>query len=245
MGAKDFKDQLQNWGQLTILRELKGGYRNNVVLLKKDSAYLVAKTTRRSQKALEWLELVFPFAREAGFVVPSFIPSLDNEIVHTGVTVERFIEGKPIELEDLPKVNAQLERFHALTRHLPQRPSFASATDLILKNYGGDVDLTVMPQALIQACRKAWQCLIFEPCSVIHGDPNPSNILKTPEGRYALIDWDEARVDASCFDRYGLLKERFDHPAKQAIERAALAWEVAVCWQIEPEHARTQALKLE
>lgn len=66
---------------------------------------------------------------------------------------------------------------------------------------------------------------------VIHGDPVGANALITPEGNCVLIDWDEARVDDPLFD----LK------LTEGEERAALAWEIVVCWKPEPSYARELA----
>jgi len=96
-----------------------------------------------------------------------------------------------------------------------------------------------MPIELVETCRAAWRVLEGKPRSVVHGDLNPSNVLRTSNGRFALLDWDEARFDVSLFDTLALFD---DVPEK--FRRTLLAWEVAVCWQVEPEHARVQAERL-
>ncbi|MET0663132.1 MAG: phosphotransferase [Ilumatobacteraceae bacterium] len=69
--------------------------------------------------------------------------------------------------------------------------------------------------------------------SVVHGDPNPRNICMTAD-RVALIDWDEAHVDAADLDlalphnAAGL-----DDDVHDAAAQASAAWEAAVCWDDE------------
>jgi aminoglycoside phosphotransferase (APT) family kinase protein len=74
----------------------------------------------------------------------------------------------------------------------------------------------------------------------VHGDLNPSNIPIVPGGQFALLDWDEARVDASLFDVLAVDPS----PHTRATRRALDAWEVAVCWWVEPDYARKVARKL-
>ena len=64
----------------------------------------------------------------------------------------------------------------------------------------------------------------------MHGDPNSRNILITAD-RVALIDWDEAHVDAPDLDlalpgnAAGLEAGAYDVAAQ-----ATAAWAAAVCW---------------
>ena len=178
-------------------------------------------------------------AQAAGFVTPRFVPSVRGRLVEDGVTVETFIEGEPASREDLVAARPSLERFHQATRDWPQRPGFASATELLGLARGGDVDLSEMPPDLVEICRLAWRVLSHEPVSVVHGDLNSANVLRTSEGLLALLDWDEARRDASVFDTAALEGE-----VSHAVARALLAWEVSVSWRVEPQHARVQAERL-
>ena len=99
-----------------------------------------------------------------------------------------------------------------------------------------------MPPDLVRACRAAWEPFADRPQSVVHGDLNPSNLLRTRDGGAALLDWDEARADGSWFDLRALEPggARGDAGAEQ---RALDAWEIAVCWLVEPDHARRLAAR--
>ena len=187
---------------------------------------------------MRWLEPVFDAAEAVGFVVPRLLPSRDGSLVVNGLTVETYIEGKPISAANSPDLADPIEQFHHRTRHLPQRPTFASSTQLLDQESGGDVDLSSMPEQLVAACRDAWRTFASMPQSAVHGDLNPTNVLMTPDGRPALIDWDEARVDVSRFDMLAIAKERKMTPEE---ERALLAWEIAVCWHVEPDYAQELA----
>ena len=227
--------QLSAWPDTRIIRKLTGGFRNEVYLVERDGMRYVAKTTRRTGAALEWLEPVHKAARDAGLVVPEFIKTPQGTVLAHGVTLETFVAGVPIAETDLPLLSAYINKFHTLTKNLPQRPGFASAVNLLQITKGGDVDLKKMPPALVAACRAAWQGLVDEPHCAVHADLNPSNVLRIPNGRFALIDWDEARLDAALFDMDLLLG-----PSKP-VRRALLAWEVACSWELEPQHARKVA----
>jgi aminoglycoside phosphotransferase (APT) family kinase protein len=78
---------------------------------------------------------------------------------------------------------------------------------------------------------------------VVHGDLSLSNLLVTPEGRVALLDWDETKVDVSLFDE-AALPDYEEGPGRIRGQRALLAWEVAVSWHVEPEYAGRLAAEL-
>ncbi len=91
-----------------------------------------------------------------------------------------------------------------------------------------------MPEILVRQCRAAWQALDHSYIGAIHGDLNRLNVLRTPEGHPALIDWDDARVDLRLFDLAHVSIERPD----PKVVRAVQAWEMAYSWRIEPVYAR-------
>ena len=80
----------------------------------------------------------------------------------------------------------------------------------------------------------------------MHGDPSPSNILIDGD-RVGLLDWDEARVDSPLLDLGALPEaELAGLPTDdfRLAQRAAVAWEVAVCWQLEGDYARRRLKEL-
>lgn len=234
------------WGPLEVVRAIPGGSRREAVLVEREGRRLVAKTTRRSEAALAWLTDVHSEAQHAGIVVPAFLPSQGGHLVESGITLESWIDGRPADAHGMARLRGKLRAFHDATRALPQRPGFTSTTALIDAAVGGDVDLTAMPDDVVRACRAAWERMGGTPRSVIHGDLQPANILETPDGGVALVDWDEARVDVSLLDEIALslaLGAR-PRPGWEPAELALRAWEVACSWRLEPVYARRLAAHL-
>ncbi len=103
-----------------------------------------------------------------------------------------------------------------------------------------------MPDEGVRRCRAAWARLASRPKSVVHGDPNPRNILIAATdpysgsearrslinaGQVGLVDWDEAHVDASDLDL--VLPDNaanLDPISLDIAFQASAAWEAAVCW---------------
>ncbi|WP_321363420.1 phosphotransferase [uncultured Celeribacter sp.] len=219
------------WGLSAPLEPLGGGHRNAVFRTSELAQDLVFKSTRRTEAQLCWLTQVHDAAEAAGFTVPRLIPALDGQLAPEGWTCEPLIEGRPFQPEDLPQIADRVDAFHRNAKSLAQRPDFCSSRDLLTETSGGDVDLCALPADLLALCRKAWGALDGE-IGVIHGDLNAGNLIQTGAGP-ALIDWDEARRDNLAFDRLRTRPET----ATAAEKTAALAWEVACSWTLEPDHA--------
>ncbi len=179
--------------------------------------------------------------REAGFIVPRFALSEDGRLVANGLTLETYEPGEKVTKDVLPQLQARFATFHGLSKDLPQRPGFASSSDLLEADRGGDIDLSQMPADLARLCRAAWEPFKDLPQAGLHGDLNPDNLLRRPDGAFVLLDWDEARVDAPLYDQAALLGR---YAVGEVAWRAFEAWEVAVCWLVEPEHARRVARRL-
>jgi hypothetical protein len=226
------------WGINAPLEPCLGGNRNLVFRTRGLSVEKVFKSTKRSPDALGWLLDVHRLARQCGFVVPSLIASVHGRLSEGGWTCEEFVDGTPFSSEDMPKISQAVQKFHALAVGLSQRPGFASSTKLVEMDVGGDIDLAAMPLDLAQTCRSAWSAFSGFPLTIVHGDLNVGNLIHCPDGRAALIDWDECRRDVVIFD-LGQLRS-----ASPIERKALLAWEVACSWQIEPEHAQQVAERL-
>lgn len=234
MVAVDQDPRPDAWGPFIITRPLVGGHRNRAFEVSGPTGRFVLKSTRRSEEAITWLDQVQTYAERSDIRVPRYVRSLNGKFVEYQWTLEEYIDGAPLEKEQQTRLRAALTTFHGLTRSMPQRPGFASASQLIGVDRGGDVDLTRMPDLLVHACRRAWQVLKTEPCAVVHGDLNPGNILVDDHSRLTLIDWDEARVDATVFDDLAIAPRTADDHATRL---ALLAWEIACSWQLEPDYA--------
>lgn len=234
-GTMDAQPPKHLWSTSARLMPMAGGARASVLRTSGLDPDLVFKTTARSAEALCWLLPVHDAARAAGFVVPKLRPTVSGDLVAEGWTCEDFLVGSPLARSDLPEIAPLLARFHARTRGMPQRPGFLSSQDLDTRTSGGDIDFTAMPAQLANRIRFALRALPAHPTCVIHGDITPANVLRLPDGRFGLLDWDETRRDLPLFD-FQLIQAASDIEA-----RACLAWEIACCWQGEPQRARKLA----
>ncbi|MCA0043642.1 phosphotransferase [Celeribacter litoreus] len=223
------------WGIDAPIEPVGGGHRNAVFRTTELKRDVVFKSTRRTEAQLRWLPPVLEVAERAGFIVPQLIETQDGRLNGDGWTCEPVIDGRPFLAEDLPQIAGHIDRFHSEVGQMDQRPGFASSRDLLTVMDGGDVDLAALPADLLALCRKAWTAC-DGPLGVIHGDLAAGNLLHTPDGP-ALLDWDEARVDVLAFDT---LRTR-PASATAAEKTAALAWEAACSWLIEPDHAQIVA----
>ncbi|MGR3496495.1 phosphotransferase enzyme family protein [Citreimonas sp.] len=231
---------IERWGVDADLSPLAGGHRNHAfaTLGVASGQVLVFKSTRRSEAALRWLDVVQNIAEDVGLVVPKLIKSRNGNLIEDGWTCEPHLAGSHVSPDEVPSVGPQIIAFHAATGDIPQRPGFLSSQDLIEQECGGDVDLRAMPGELVARCRELWSAVSGQRQAVIHGDLNPGNLIRCADGRTALIDWDECRRDLVLFDKAALGKSTAEE------QSARLAWEVACSWQIEPHHARQIASRL-
>lgn len=213
------------WGLTGTPVPLPGGHRNTVLRVGDH----VLKTTRRSEAAIRWLIPVHNAARDAGLHAPAPLPDSDGHLVCDGWTCEPFCPGIPTPPE---RISAHIMAFHAATRDIPQRPAFVSAKGLLSQTSGGDVDLAHIPSTLVTRLRAAWAALPAADHCIVHADLNASNILTAPDGKITVLDWDEARRDHPGFDAAA---------PDPVIAKARLAWEIACCWQVEPDRARRLA----
>lgn len=235
------------WPEVRPGEPLGGGNRNAVLGATLRGERVVVRRTRRANDALAWeLDLLTELAA-TGFIVPRPIPASDERLFHEGVCVLSWLDGDPPESNgDWRAVASTLQRLHSVTASWPQRPGFAGTRELLDATRGGDVDLAEMPEDGVARCRAAWRAIAGEPRSVVHGDPGAQNIRLTRAG-VGLLDWDEARVDASVLDlAENPLAVELVLPRSRlaAVQTAATAWEAANGWVIEPDYARRKLAAL-
>ncbi len=230
---------LAAWGEPVVVGQLGGGNRNVVQEIRLDGRRLVARRSSRGPDSLDWEADLLDYLAGHGLRVPVAVPALDGRRHVGGVTVQTWLSGHQPGPGDWPAVAAALRRVHHLTAGWPQRPGFASTTQLLTADRGGDVDLSEMPAGAVAACRQAWAGLAGSAQAVVHGDPGPANIRITGDG-VGFLDWDEARVDCTELD-LAELPGRHLPPERLSIARtAATAWEAANGWIVEPSYARRQ-----
>jgi aminoglycoside phosphotransferase (APT) family kinase protein len=225
-------EALDQWGDdVARVERCEAGVANEVWTVRVDGRLAVGRLGKRSDADLAWeTELLRHLDRE-GMTVPVPLPTAVGRHFAAGLVVMTYVEGRPPETEaDWRRVADTLRQLHRLTHGWPQRPGWRSSTDLLHAEHGTKVDLGAMPSEAVARCRAAWARLTGRDRCVVHGDPNPGNILLTAN-RVGLIDWDESRVDVPDLDlalphnAAGLDGATYD-----AAAQARAAWEAAACW---------------
>lgn len=237
-------EALAQWGtDATRLEPMTGGVANQVWTVRVGGRLAVGRLGSRSDADLAWETDLLRHLDRQGLVVPVPIASTDGRWFVDGLVVMSYLEGRPAEtVADWRRVAETLRRLHQLTQGWPQRPGWRSSADLLDDQRGTRIDLSVMPPDGVARCRAAWVRLAGRPTCVVHGDPNPNNVRVTAE-RVALIDWDEAHVDAPELD-LALPEDAADlgERAYDVAAQASAAWEAAVCW--DDDHARQQLARV-
>ncbi|MEM1334239.1 MAG: phosphotransferase, partial [Actinomycetota bacterium] len=204
-----------------------------------DGRAVAVRRTARSVESLEWeLDLVDRLDA-GGFLVPEVIATSDGRPHADGIVVQRWIDGDPpTTADDWSAVASELQRLHVLFAGHPQRPGCVTVSELVAARRSGDADLDAIPQPERSTLERLLETFGDVRVSVIHGDPGPSNLRITPDGRVGLLDWDESRVDVVWHD-LSELGVPVLHAEQQ--RRAAIlsdVWEAANGWVAEPEYAR-------
>lgn len=231
------------WPGVEVLTRLPGGARNPVYLGRRRDEHLVIRSSSRAPESLAWELDLLDALSSAGVTVPCTIPTDDGRRDDSGVLVQRFIDGRrPTSTLDWLRVVRVIEIVHATTAGWPQRPGFRSARELMRHESGGDVALGAMPPEAVDLVRASWEPVLDTADCAIHGDMGEGNVLMSDDD-VALIDWDEARVDAPAFD-YAHLPSEVVPGEYATVHRAGVAWEAATCWVAEPEYARRRLEEL-
>lgn len=230
------------WGRpVQLIERLSGANRNETWAVRLGGRRYAARAGKRPVAALEWEIRLLDHLRAAGMLVPTALPTPDGRRHVRGVVMFTWLEGHPPAGEgDWWQVAAELRRLHNLTSTWPQRPGFRSTRELLVEARGGDVRLDRMPEEAVARIRAAWQDIAEEPQSVVHGDPGAGNVV-IHNGQAGLVDWDEARIDASILDLADLPLDLTDEIGAERLtraRRAANAWEAANAWFLEPGYAR-------
>jgi Ser/Thr protein kinase RdoA (MazF antagonist) len=230
-------DALKLWGDdAARIERLTGGSANDVWSVRIDGQLAVARLARigaRSDADQAWEADLLQHLDRNGLTVPLPIPTTDGRLFANGLTVMRYMEGRPPETaSDWRRVAGTLRELHRLTKDWPQRPGWRSSLDLLTADTGTRIDLNAMPPEAVARCRAAWARLAGRETCVVHGNPdNPGNVRVTAD-RVALIDWDEAHVDAPALDLILPLNGAGLEGAEYDIaHQAQAAWEAAICWK--------------
>lgn len=159
------------WPGVELVRALPGGHRNRVLLARRADRRLVVRRSVRSSASLDWELELLEYLSGHGVAVPRLVPADDGRRHVGGVLVQEFVDGHPPrDDDDWHRVVRTLTEVHRLTVGWPQRPGFASARELLVRDRGGDVRLDAMPAEAVRAVREAWRPVLGAPQCAIHGD---------------------------------------------------------------------------
>lgn len=234
-------DALAAWPGAILGEPLGGGTVNDVREVRIGAGRYVGRLSRRSADDVDWEVALSHRLRPAGIGVPSFVPSADGREHVAGIVVMEWVDGEqPSTVDHLRLVAAHLRTLHAVTAGTTeQRPGWRSCADLATERSSGPVDLRTLPLEVVERLRVAWSRLQGKPRSIIHGDPNPTNIRVSGD-QVVLLDWDEARVDVPLLDLAALPEaiSGLSHEDYGIAADAAHAWEAALFWHSAPDYAR-------
>jgi aminoglycoside phosphotransferase (APT) family kinase protein len=244
-----FEERLRRWSFAAYVEApLPGGARGDVRAVRIGGRRYVARQSLRPGPALLWEIDLLRHLFDCGIRVPVPLEAKDGSMHIDGFTVMDWLDGDPPRTaREWKEAALALGRVHAATRGRTQRPGFASSIELVTRDAGGDVDLSFMPAEVVTLVRSAWRPLSACETSVVHGDPHAGNIRISAQG-VGLIDWDEARVDASILDFSDLPDDAAPSMPKGCLETARIAadaWETASCWILEPAYARRRLQSLQ
>jgi len=236
-------EALDQWGDdVARIEPLAGGVVNQVWSVRVNGQLAVGRLGARSDADLAWETNLLRHLDHKGLTVPVPIATTAGHLFAGGLVVMTYVEGGPPETEaDWRRVADTLRQLHRLTQGWPQRPGWRSSTDLLHAETGTMIDLGAMPPEGVARCRAAWARLTGRRACVVHGDPTVGNIRMTADC-VGLIDWDVSRVDVPDLDL--LLPHNaadLDDGAHDITAQAAAAWDAALCWDGDREHA-TQLL---
>lgn len=232
------------WSELRLVERVRVGNRNEVWAGELGGERVAVRRSRRSPVSLAWELDVLARAHGAGVGVALPVASDDGRPSVGGVVVQPWIEGRvPTSGDDWHAVAAALQRVHTVQGD--QRPGACVVTELGDRRRSIDADLDRVPTDVGRLIVEVFRRCADAPVSLIHGDPEPSNIRIDADDRVWLLDWDESRVDMTWHDLSNLgirVLDDADH------DRAALlshAWEAVNAWVVEPRYARTRLAELE
>lgn len=227
------------WPGLEVGARITDGARSEVWRAELDGELVAVRRSRRSAASLAWeLDLLVELDARA-FIVPTPLPAVDGRLAVDGVTVQRWVDGRPpATAADWRGVATTLERLHLVTVGYPQRPGCVPVWQLRDARRTVDADLDAVPDDVEAALVAAFDEVRGAATSVVHGDPGPGNLRVRDDGSVGIIDWDESRVDVSMHDLSNLGVVVLSPAEHRQARRLSDAWEAANGWVLEPDYAR-------
>jgi Ser/Thr protein kinase RdoA (MazF antagonist) len=230
---------VEAWSGLHLVHPAVGGHRNEVWFGLQNGEPVSVRRSRRSVASLKWeLDLLCTLT-ERGFSVAVPIHSDSGALSHDGIVVQQWVTGhEPATDAEWKSVADELMRVHASCSDISQRPACCVVTELTLTSQSVDADIFAIPSDVAGYLLGIFDQFRHVPVSLIHGDPGPSNIRITDEGRVAFLDWDESRVDLTWHDLSNLGIQVLPEAEHMQALQLSDAWEAANAWALEPAYAR-------
>jgi Ser/Thr protein kinase RdoA (MazF antagonist) len=233
------------WSGVTLEAPVTGGHRNEVWSGCGPGGRVAIRRSRRSAVSLAWeLDLLAELS-QAGFLVPTPVLTDTGGACDGGVVVQRWIDGyEPESDDDWSLVADELHRLHGHFVGHDQRPGCHSVVELDRFASSVDADMSQLPDDVAADVLAVFATFATTTVSVVHGDPGPSNLRITTDGRVGFLDWDESRVDAVELDLVNLGIVVLPDAEHRRARLLADAWEAANAWIAEPDYARIRLRSL-
>ncbi len=233
------------WSAVRVERRVDGGHRNQVWSGSGPTGRVAIRRSRRSAESLAWEVDLLTALHADGFLVPVPLLTDDGRPSDNGLVVQQWINGsEPTSRDDWELVAAELKRLHACFASHRQRPGCQVVTELNRVSRSVDADMSALPDGAASEMLAVFATMSDVATSVVHGDPGPSNLRVTDDGRVGLLDWDESRVDVVHLDLANLGVRVLPDDEHQRALRCADAWEAANAWTAEPAYARRRFAQL-
>ncbi|NQY55675.1 MAG: phosphotransferase [Ilumatobacteraceae bacterium] len=233
------------WSGVRVERRVEGGHRNEVWSGSAPTGRVAIRRSRRSAESLAWELELLAALHDDGFLVPVPLLTDDGRSSADGLAVQQWIDGsEPTSRDDWRLVADELERLHARFANHRQRPGCRVVTELDRLSRSVDADMSALPDHAASDVLAVFAAMTHVATSVVHGDPGPSNLRVTDDGRVGLLDWDESRVDVVHLDLASLGVRVLGEDEHHRALRCADAWEAANAWTAEPRYARQRLARL-
>jgi Ser/Thr protein kinase RdoA (MazF antagonist) len=234
------------WPGLQLVNPAIGGHRNEVWFGELCDRTVSVRQSCRSEASLAWeLQLLCTLSNR-GFLVPAPIACNIGTLSHDGVVVQEWIDGhEPSSDDEWSLVATELMRLHASCADVAQRPGCMAVTDLTATSRSVDAEMSAIPTDATDVILGIFNSYRHISVSLIHGDPNASNIRITNDGRVALLDWDESRVDVVWHDLSNLGIQVLGDADHAGAQRLSNSWEAANAWTAEPGYAQRRYAALQ
>lgn len=239
---------LRHWPGAELGAAIEGGTVNEIREVWRNGDRLVGRLTQREPLDLRWEAELLQALQANGLAVPDLIPTETGQLHADGLVLMAYVDGAPPETEeDAQRIGEYLQALHEITAGWTnQRPGWRSVPELVSADTSGPVDLTLIPDEVVALCRRAFERLPDQPRSVIHGDPNLTNVV-VRDAEVILLDWDEARLDVPLLDlaARGPSVADVDARDRYLAEQAIHAWEACLFWVTSPDYAKRRLAQLD